>query len=192
MMIATAAPAQRYAALTNIDPPRAFEAPALSPAAIVVAMETRLASEERRFSTWRTSWMLAYSALVLGNLALAPVVARADRVDYYTGAVTSAVGVATLALQPEQAPVTNDCAAGTDHSTACLGRRYREVSAFQRSSRGWLAHALCFAFNAGVSAFLALGYDRWRSAAANLVMGTAIGEWQIATQPHGALEMLGD
>jgi len=36
-------------------------------------------------------------------------------------------------------------------------------------------------------AFLGFGYGRWPSAAANLVVGTAMGEYQIYTHPDGAI-----
>lgn len=154
----------------------------------IVALERRLATEDRFFAVWRGTWIAAYGALALGNLAALPAVSHASRIDYYTGAVTSGIGTLTVALQPPQLLADVGCQAETSQRLACVERRYGDVTAFQRSSRGWLAHVINFAFNAGVSAFLGFGYARWQSATTNLLVGTAIGELQIGTQPHGALE----
>jgi hypothetical protein len=172
------------------DRPLVLKPPAEAPPSVethLLVMERRLALEQRRFTVWRWSWMLAYGGLVLGNLALVPVVPRADRIDYYTGAVTSTIGTLTLALQPVQPSARVTCPEEAAQRAACVERRYGEVRAYQRGSRGWPAHAINVAFNLGVSAFLVFGFGRWRSAGENLLIGTAIGELQIQTQPHDAL-----
>jgi hypothetical protein len=64
---------------------------------------------------------------------------------------------------------------------------YAQVVAFQRGARTWPMHVINVLFNAGVSAFLGFGYGRWQSAGLNLIVGSAIGEAQIFTQPQGAL-----
>lgn len=140
-------------------------------------MDERLSLEEAKFRRWRAAWTVTFSALAVGNLALVPAVRREDRIDFYVGAATSAAAIPlTLAFrQPEPAPFIDRDAA------------WRAVGDYQRGAHSWPMHAINLAFNAAVSAFLGFGYGRWPSAAANLVVGTAMGEYQIYTHPDGAV-----
>lgn len=195
VVLVTAASARSIGANATPELPLALNLPTTAPAPQsteehLLSLESRLATEQRRYVAWRRNWMIAYGGLALGNLALVPLMPRGDRIDYYTGAGTSAIGAVTLALQPVQPSADVACSAETLVRVGCVEQRYDDVSAFQRRSRSWFVHAINFGFNAGVSAFLGFGFGHWRSAAANLVGGTAIGELQIATQPHGALEPL--
>jgi hypothetical protein len=164
---------------------RAQPAPALDASLRAAALEATLDSEERRFAIWRWSWTAAYGVLTLGSLALVPSTPRADRVDLYTGAVTSALAIAPPFLFPQ--PV-HRCPPGPGR-LACSQAALDQVAAFQREGRGLLMHAINVAYNALAAGFLAIGYGRWRSAALTFAGGFALGELQIFTQPQGAARL---
>jgi hypothetical protein len=166
---------------------RAQPAPALDEALRAAALEATLDAEGRRFAIWRWSWTAAYGALTLGSLALVPGTPRADRVDLYTGAVTSALAIAPPFLFPQPAPSCR----GAPARLACTRAALDQVAAFQREGRGLLMHAINLAYNGLAAGFLAFGYGRWRSAALTFAGGFALGELQIFTQPRGAARLQG-
>jgi hypothetical protein len=149
------------------------------------AIEATLDSEQRRFEIWRWSWTAGYGALTVGSLALVPSTPPADRVDLYTGAVTSALAIAPPFLFPQPA---HSCQPGPER-LACAQATLDRVAAFQREGRGLLMHAINLAYNALAAGFLAIGYGRWRSAALTFAGGFALGELQIFTQPQGAARL---
>jgi hypothetical protein len=159
--------------------------PALDESLRAAALESTLASEQRRFEIWRWSWTAAYGALTVGSLALVPSTPKADRVDLYTGAVTSAIAIAPPFLFPQPTPA---CPPGPGQ-LECAQAALDQVAAFQREGRGLLMHAINLAYNAVAAGFLAIGYGRWRSAALTFAGGFALGELQIFTQPQGAARL---
>lgn len=152
----------------------------------LATLEAALSGEERRFQTWRWSWAATYAALAAGNLIALPFVSRQARIDYYTGAVTSAAAVAPTLLFMQPAPPSFHEGATADTRLEEAEARLAEVAQYQRDARGWKVHALNVAINAAVSAFLGFGFDRWQAAGINLVGGTALGELQILTHPDRA------
>jgi hypothetical protein len=170
-----------------IAPGRASAQPAtaLDQSLRAAALEAALDSEAHRFATWRWSWTAAYGALTLGSLALVPRTAREDRVDLYTGAVTSALAIVPPFVfgQPVRA-----CPSGPGRLT-CAQATLDEVAAYQRDGRGLLMHAINLAYNALAAGFLAIGYRRWGPAAVTFAGGFALGELQIFTQPDGAARL---
>lgn len=57
----------------------------------------------------------------------------------------------------------------------------------QADGQRWWLHAGNVALNAGVGLFLGLGYHHWAAGAFNAVLGTAIGEAIILTQPTSSV-----
>ena len=166
---------------------RAQPAPALDESLRAAALETTLDTQGRQFAVWRWSWTAAYGALTLGSLALVPSTPGPDRVDLYTGAVTSALAIAPPFLFPQPG---HSCPPGPGR-LACAQAALDRVAAFQRDGRGLLMHAINLGYNALAAGFLAIGYGRWRSAALTFAGGFALGEVQIFTQPQGAARLQG-
>jgi len=151
------------------------------------ALESRLARSEARYQRWRWGWAAIYGGLAAGNLALAPLVGRSERVDYWTGGATSLIGLVPLVLLTQPKPPPSSTAAVDPAARlARLEANATEAATFQRESHAWPSHAINMAFNAAVSAFLGFGFGHWRSAALNLAVGISIGEVQIATQQRSS------
>jgi hypothetical protein len=145
-----------------------------------------LDGEERRFETWRWGWVAGFAALAAANLAVAPALPKESRIDAWTGAACSAVALPPLFIFRQPDPSRCAASGPTENRLRCAEATLSAVARSQRAARSWPMHAVNIGFNLAVSAFLGLGYGRWRSAALNLGGGTLVGELQILTHPRSA------
>jgi hypothetical protein len=166
-------------------------------------IDQRLTGEAARGRLWARAWAIGIGAAGLASLAPVPFVAPGDRIDWYTGSVTAAIGVIPFLVSPLS--VTRDAPrlhaavsalpAGDDDARVCalLDDAERKLAADadnERWQRGWWAHAGNLAFNGAVLLFLGLGYHHWTSGILNGASGALVGEAIIFTQPTGAIEDL--
>lgn len=172
-------------------------------------IDARLDRTAHHARLWQWGWGLGIGASGVASLAAAPFVAPSDRVDWYTGAATAAIGVvpfilsplsvtvdaprlraAVAALPPPPAPGdAGDDAAGC----ALLDQAERLLIANARNQRDqqrWFIHAGNIVFNTGVMLFLGLGYHHWTSGIINGAAGAAVGEAIIFTQPTATIDDL--
>jgi len=166
-------------------------------------IDHRLGDEAAKGRLWARAWTIGIGAGGLGSLAAVPFVAAEDRVDWYTGAASAAIGVIPFMLSPMA--VTRDApklhAAITaapldDDARVCAllvdaEGKLAAGAADARWQQGWWIHAGNIAFNTGVLLFLGLGYHHWTSGIINGVAGAAVGEAIILTQPTGIIGDLG-
>jgi hypothetical protein len=155
------------------------------------------AAKARRWARW---WGGGIGAAGVASLAAVPFVSAEDRVDWYAGAATAAVGVIPFVFSPldvtRAAPELRAAIASgpsDDDPRFCAvladaEGRLRESAANERWNRGWWIHAGNIAFNTAVLLFLGLGYGHWTSGVVNGVAGAAAGEAIIFTQPTGAID----
>lgn len=179
-----------------------------SPALAALSAETRLAWLERRLDAdaarariWATTWGVAYGALTIGQLALLPTAdTTGERAEKVVGASASFIGVlAGLALplkvmgdQRWWARHRSRLRADADPCAALntielLLLRDAESEAF---GVGPLVHIGNFAINVAAGLVLGLGYGRWGAFGYTTLVGIAVGELQVATQPTDAVEDL--
>jgi hypothetical protein len=159
--------------------------------------------QARRARTWTTAWMIGGLGLVAGNYTRAALVEPDERVVPLTGGTTAlfipaALLVRPLAVMTHQraleadlaAPSSNDGASAVCEALAraeLLFAKSAEDEAFQA---GWVSHLLAIGGNGAVALFLGLGFDHWRGALLNGGGGFLIREFQIYTQPTGAVTEL--
>ncbi len=132
-----------------------------------------------------------------------PFVAPDDRIDWYTSAVSAAIGVVPFLLSPlavtRDAPRLHAAVAAApldDEAHVCAllvdaEGKLAAAAADARWQQGWWIHAGNIAFNTGVLLFLGIGYHHWTSGIINGVAGAAVGESIILTQPTGIIDDLG-
>jgi hypothetical protein len=169
-------------------------------------IDDHLDHEAARARWWGRGWAIGIGAAGLGSLAPVPFVAAGDRVDWYTGAVSAAIGVVPFLVSPlevtRDAPAlrasigtmletTIDASPRGDDARVCAlladaERKLLADAADERWQQGWWIHAGNVAFNTGVLLFLGLGYQHWTSGLINGISGVAVGEAIILTQPTGA------
>jgi len=116
------------------------------------------------------------------------------------GAGSSAIGLAPLLISPLE--VQGDGAElealpplslERDEICARLAdaeRRLVRDANGEAAGRSWLMHSANLAVNAGVLLLLGLGFHHWKAGAINGVLGTAVGEAMILSQPTGAVDAL--
>jgi hypothetical protein len=158
-----------------------------------------LAKSSHRANLWVWGWSLALAVGTVGNLVPVPFVPADERIDWYTGAVTTVVGIVPLLVLPPKVIAdarqlhTRLGARGTTDVCALLGdaetRLVRDAEN-QADGRRWWVHVGNVVLNAGVGLFLGLGYHHWVAGALNAASGAAIGEVIIFTQPTDTIDSL--
>jgi hypothetical protein len=173
---------------------------ALDPEVRLRFIDGELARSADRARVWIWGWGIALGVGTLGNLAPVPFVKADQRIDWYTGAVTTGVGIVPLLIAPPdviadsralrarlgaRGAATDACALLADAET----RLVRDAKN-QADGRRWWVHAGNVVLNAGVGLFLIVGFHHWTAGILNAVSGAAIGEVIIFTQPTGAIDGL--
>ena len=161
-------------------------------------IDARLARTAHRARRWTWGWGIGIGVATVANLAPLPFVAREDRIDWYTGAATTVVGIVPLLIAPldviEDSRALRARLAATDRRDdvcahlADAERRLLRDAENQSDGQRWWLHAGNVALNFGVGLFLALGYHHWGAGALNAVVGSLIGEAIILTQPTDTIE----
>ena len=204
ILVGMLAPAARARATTCAPPPNAgARVGRIDGRDRLHWIDRRMDHEASRARVWSRAWGIGIGAAGVASLAAVPFVAPGDRVDWYTGAVSAAVGVVPFLVSP--LTVTRDgprlsatveaLPSSDDDARVCatLADAERKLAASadsERWGRGWWTHAGNIAFNTGVLLFLGLGYHHWVSGILNGASGVAVGEAIILTQPTGSISDL--
>jgi hypothetical protein len=162
-------------------------------------IDAELAHSAGRARLWTWAWSLGLGAATVANLAPIPFVPADERVDWYTSAVTTVVGIVPLLIAPldvvaDSRQLRARLAVRTEDDTCALladaeTRLVRDAEN-QADGRRWWLHVGNVALNAGVGLFLIVGFHHWGAGIWNAVSGAAIGEVIIFTQPTGAIDSL--
>jgi hypothetical protein len=182
----------------------------------VVWIDARLTRAAHRARVWTWGWGAGILVATAANLTPLPYVAPEDRIDWYTGAATTIVGIVPLliapldvvedsrALHPGVAAMpaagagddgSDDGGEGDDDAGVCRlvadaeARLVRDAKNQADGQRWWL-HAGNVALNFGVGLFLGLGFHHWGAGALNAVSGSLIGEAIILSQPTDSIDDL--
>jgi hypothetical protein len=169
----------------------------VAPARRLEFIDARLTRAERTSRIWMYGWTGGIAVAGIGTLVAVPFVAEENRVDWYTGAVSAAVGVAALVIAP---PVVLDAAPALrariadapPAADACQLLKSAEADlvrvAREEDERGrWYIHLGNVLFNVGLGLFLGFGYHHWEAGAINAAAGTAVGEALIFTRPTATI-----
>jgi hypothetical protein len=163
-------------------------------------IDQHLGRTAHRARIWTWGWGIGIGASAVGDLIPVAFVAPENRIDWYTGAVTSVIGVVPLLVAPldviqdsRELRARLDARIATDDVCRLLAdaeTRLARAAANQAAGRRWWLHAGNLALNAGVGLFLGLGYHHWAAGAWNGIAGAAIGEAIILTQPTSSIDDL--
>jgi hypothetical protein len=160
-------------------------------------IDQRLTRTAHRAQIWTWGWGIGIGVATVGNVVPLLFVEPEDRIDWYVGAGTTIVGVVPLLIAPlavigdqRELRLRLDARTSSDDVCALLAdAEARLVRDAQNQSDGqrWWLHVGNVLLNTGVGLFLALGYHHWLAGAFNAVVGTAIGEAIILTQPTSSI-----
>lgn len=158
----------------------------------------------RRARTWSLAWAATGFGLAAGNFTLAALAdSRDDRIDPIVGGAASlfipaAILVEPLQVMAHQRSLETDIAAlsPTEGATGICAVLARAEGLLARSAAdeafkaGIATHIFVIAGNGAIALFLGLGFDHWKGALLNGGGGLLISEFQIFTQPTGAVSEL--
>jgi hypothetical protein len=147
---------------------------------------------------WTWGWGAGIATATVANLVPLLFVDRESRIDWYVGAATTAVGIVPLLIAPLDviedaralhARVAAMPSTGEDVCVVLADAEVRLARDAQNQADGqrWWLHVGNVVLNTGVGLFLGLGYNHWKAGAFNIVVGSAIGEAIILTQPTGSI-----
>jgi hypothetical protein len=175
-------------------------APVDHPALASVDSEQRLSfllgtmeHNARRLHVWSLVWGTTYAAATAAQLVALPLVQGGARIDLTAGAISAAVGSASLYLLPLRITSASKFEPSElEDSDRCkvlasVEQRFFDTAKIDRLSASWIGHAGNVAINAALALILGLGYGRWESAAISAAVGLAVGEANLLTQPHGLM-----
>jgi hypothetical protein len=163
-------------------------------------IDTHLTRTARTARLWTWSWGTGIVVATIGNLAPLPFVAKENRIDWYVGAGTTIVGIVPLLIAPldvvkDARALHAQLEAGGRPDNLCRlladaeTRLVRDAQNQLDGQRWWL-HVGNVVLNSGVGLFLVLGYHHYAAGAFNAVVGSAIGEAIILTQPTRTIDDL--
>lgn len=163
-------------------------------------IDTHLAKTARRARTWTWGWGIGIVGATGANLVPLGFVPRDQRIDWYTGAATTIVGIVPLLIAPldvvkDSRELHANLATPPNADAVCRLLADAEVrlardARNQMDGQRWWLHVGNVILNSGVGLFLALGYHHYGAGALNAVVGSAIGEAIILTQPTGSIDDL--
>lgn len=170
-------------------------------------IDAQLAHGAHKAKRWTWGWGIGIGGATIANLVPIPFVAKEDRIDWYTGAATTIIGIVPLLIAPldviadsrelrdKIAARPSPPAGGGDRPDVCPlladaeARLYRDAKNQADGQRWWL-HVGNVALNFGVGLFLGLGFHHWGAGVFNAVGGSLIGEAIILTQPTASIRDL--
>jgi hypothetical protein len=165
-------------------------------------LKRHLAAEARRGDNWAHAWAVTYTGLTIVQLAASPAIVESDKIEWYVGAASSALGLSFVLLDPlEVIEAGPDFARragwahGNDEVCALIAEGeglMMRTAQQERAARGWLMHSLNVAANIGLALILGLGVGHWVAAAVNFAVGVAVGELTIFTAPSRLISAWSD
>ena len=166
---------------------------------------TVMDDQARRARTWSFAWAITGFGLAASNYTQAAFFEDTfdDRLDPLVGATTSlvipaAILVDPLAVMKHWRTLESDLTAlspaeGLTGLCETLARAERSLALSAEDEAfkaGIFTQIFVIAGNGAVALFLGLGFDHWRGALVNGGGGLLISEFQIYTQPTGAVTQL--
>ena len=182
--------------------------PGAAPALAAADAETRLKFIQKgmrraahKARIW--AWSGAGALVAVGSFQLTGAIKvpnRGDRIDLWAGAASIFFSVAQMAAVPPLVTIDQWTVDRHVRKAGPDGDRCRLLDEAERllvrdarseeQGTGLGMQVATLVFNFGTGLVLGFGYNRWDSAASNIVIGTALGELQILTQPTESVTLL--
>lgn len=194
LAVVVAALAATHEANADEPPPRRSDADVTRRLAFI---EDRFEAGRPAAERWSYGWFTAYTGAAVVQFGVALGTTDAGlRADMAVGAFTSAIGVLPFAVFPFTPRFAgSELAALPANTPAERARKLRraerllEKSADQEAfGKGWMMQVGVLSVNVGIGLGLALGYDRVKSGISTTLIGIAVSELQIFTEPTQAID----
>jgi hypothetical protein len=156
----------------------------------------RRAAHQSRIWAWSSAAVFT-AAFNLQILAAVGAPDRGNRIDMAVGAAGTAFSLAQMAIAVPLVTLDqwslDKLARKSSDRCAVLAQGERWLLRDARSERwgtGLGMHLSTMLFSIGIGVVLGIGFDRWDSAALNVLLGAALGELQILTEPTDSIKLL--
>jgi len=164
----------------------------------LLRIETLLEKEQPKARTWKTSWLIAYGVLALGQGTLALLTDDdAMRAEYGVGAVKSGLGFGGLLVFPFRAAHGASDLRELPARTAAERRKklreaerlLEESAADEELAAGWPGRVAASLVNLAGAYYLWIEHEEFARGWISLGTGMAVSELQIRTQPTRLTEV---
>jgi hypothetical protein len=204
LVVASFAASARGEVTCPLPPGASADLGRVAPGERLAWIDTHLSSTARRARQWTWGWGVGLVVSTGLNFVPLAFVPRDQRIDWYTGAATTIVGIVPLVIAPldvvtdarelhrelDDAHVRPEDPGAVCRLLADAEARLGRDAANQRDGQRWWLHVGNVALNTGVGLFLGFGYHHWGAGAFNAVFGSLIGEAIILTQPTASIDDL--
>ncbi|MEM6995673.1 MAG: hypothetical protein AAF721_34510 [Myxococcota bacterium] len=151
-------------------------------------LEAKVARGAHLSRAWALGWGVSLGILAIGQVGIAPLTPKEERIEWWVGAGASTVGVLTRAVFRPRVLKEKRLLAKSD-ATGCervgeLERAVARSARWEHQGRGLLMHALSLGFNAGVGVLLGVAFKRPLGGNRLVMIGGVVGEVMILTQPQ--------
>lgn len=157
-------------------------------------LQSSLDQEVQRNKTWLWWWGVIQGGLTVGQLVAVPFSNHDDQLDWYVGAGSSALGLATFWIIPyrihsinqQMQALRSDLNISPDGTTsvAQAEKLMDKAIAIEKESHGIFAHLTNVILDVGAGAIIYFGFDHKLSGAITAGSGVVLGEILILTQPN--------
>jgi hypothetical protein len=157
-------------------------------AARVDKLERLLDREHRNLRAYRVGWATVFAAAAIGQVGLAELVGEPRDISIQVSAVKATIGASVTPFlaprfdMPEAVPGQEPCARLAD-----LERTLVYVARRERRGVALYQHGLGAALNVAGLLYLGLFHDQWVEGLLGALIGSAVGELRLWTQPRRAI-----
>lgn len=156
-------------------------------AARVQKLEARLDVERRRLTLYRRGWPVIFGVAAISQVAVAELGSDKRRPAFLVSAFKATLGATVTPFLSPRAKETPRLAGEAPCSRLRrLEDAWLDLGRRERRGGAWYNHALGVALNVAGLLYLGLVEDQWIEGLAGALVGSAVGELRLWTQPRGA------
>ena len=152
-----------------------------------------LADQARRAKQWNWTWGSVYVGATLGNVTWSLLSDdRGRQNENHVNAAKTAISVLSVALTGVRVNARPRDTADPCEQVADREERLMAAARSEAKGQSWIKHTGVVGINLVTTLIVGFAFDRWRTGITGGLIGVAVGEIMVWTQPNGAVHALRD